>query len=129
MNAYNEDIRIEGKWFDQAYTDGKLLLREVFPDTAIRTLTDWETTYALDHGGDQVTRQARLKAAVIARGGISRAYFIALAAAMGYTVTITEGADDLFLIGITQLPHALFDPSVRWAWTVVISGVSAAADL
>jgi uncharacterized protein YmfQ (DUF2313 family) len=66
--------------------------------------------------------------AIIAKGGLSRVYFIAIAAALGYTITITEGSGYLFRIGITMLPSALFDASIQWVWYVNTSHGTTAQD-
>lgn len=77
---------------------GTQLLDEADPRTTYELLADWERvaglpgTCALLAGIDLSVEQRRaaLLAKITERGGQSRAYFIALAARLGFTVTITE---------------------------------------
>ena len=72
------------------------LIDESDPRTTNEMLADWERLAGLPTaclaGLDQTAeeRRATLHAHVTSRGGQSRAYFIALAAALGYEITITE---------------------------------------
>jgi uncharacterized protein YmfQ (DUF2313 family) len=71
------------------------LLDEADPRTTTELLTDWERVAGLpDACTGPLPTLAQRRAALVARltsiGGQSRAYFIALAASLGYTVTITE---------------------------------------
>ncbi|ATF92422.1 Uncharacterized protein conserved in bacteria (DUF2313) [Cedecea neteri] len=68
------------------------LLSAIDPLTATNTLPDWERVYALIPGENDTLQQRRdrVMAALAETGGLSRAYFINLAAAMGYTITIDE---------------------------------------
>jgi uncharacterized protein YmfQ (DUF2313 family) len=74
---------------------GAALIDESDPRTTFETLSDWERVYGLPDpcvGGSPSTpqRRASLVAKIVGLGGQSPAYFIAVAAALGYTVTITE---------------------------------------
>jgi uncharacterized protein YmfQ (DUF2313 family) len=71
------------------------LLVDAFPATAVELLPEWIS--ALGVPGPYGTlapttagQQAQVVAALTALGGQSKAYFIALAAAMGVAITITE---------------------------------------
>jgi uncharacterized protein YmfQ (DUF2313 family) len=71
------------------------LVDEADPRTTTELLTDWERVAGLpDACTGPLPTLAQRRAALVARltsiGGQSRAYFIALAASLGYTVTITE---------------------------------------
>lgn len=77
---------------DQRTTD---LRDEADPSTAVEMLPDWERITGLPDGcvGAMDTiyaRQLAVVAKLAAVGGQSRAYFIGLAASMGYEITITE---------------------------------------
>ncbi len=69
------------------------LLVDAFPDTVVQLLPEWEATLGLPDpcAGAQPTLQAR-RAQVVARlssiGGQSVAYYTALAATLGYSITI-----------------------------------------
>lgn len=88
-------------WADEfARIDGRLvaLLDEADPRFTSELLGDYERVSGLPDGcvvsagvtQSTAERRASLVARLTTRGGQSRAYFIALAAAMGYTITITE---------------------------------------
>lgn len=85
----------DGTALDAAH-GGAIALREEFdPRTAAALFAEWETTVGLPDacvGADQSTgqRRAALVAKWIGLGGQSPAYFVGVAAAMGYTITITE---------------------------------------
>lgn len=71
------------------------LVGESDPRTAYETIEDWETTYGLPDpcSGQQVTLQGRrlmLISRVTARGGQTPAYFVSVAAALGFSISIEE---------------------------------------
>jgi len=72
------------------------LIEETDPRAVNEMLADWERVAGLPTaclaGLDQTAeeRRATLHAHIISGGGQSRAFFIALAAALGYEITITE---------------------------------------
>lgn len=82
------------------------LVSAIDPETATDTLTDWERVYALTPGSGDTLQQRRqaVMAALAETGGLSRQYFINLAAALGYDITIDE----------------LDDP--MWRWVVNVNG-------
>lgn len=88
-------------WADElARVDGRAadLIEEADPRTTAELLADWERVAGLPDpcvealAGTQTTAQRR--AALVAKlttiGGQSAAYYIALAASLGYTITVTE---------------------------------------
>lgn len=69
---------------------------EAVPSTTAQLLPNWEFDYGLPDtctplGATLQQRRHALLAKIAAVGGASEAYFIAVAAALGYTITITEG--------------------------------------
>lgn len=94
--ALGVEIVAEGNALDTAIANAMGLLREADPRQAAQLLADWERVAGLPDsclaGAAQSTaeRQSALIARLTALGGQSPAYFIALAAGLGYTVTITE---------------------------------------
>jgi uncharacterized protein YmfQ (DUF2313 family) len=71
------------------------LLVDSFPASTEELLPEWEETLGLPDpcAGEAPTiqlRRAQVVARFISSGGQSVAYFIALAAALGYTITITQ---------------------------------------
>lgn len=84
----------EGKVLDQAGFDA--LYTEMDPRTVDSMLLDWEIMAGLpdpcvDAGQTKEARRMALLAKLINLGGQSIAYYINLAAALGYTITVTEG--------------------------------------
>ncbi|MES2237609.1 MAG: putative phage tail protein [Pseudomonadota bacterium] len=97
--AINAELAADGNALDLAQFWADQILVEADPRTANLTLADWERIYGLPTtciaatGVAQSTAERRtaLLARITMQGGQSRAYFIALAASMGYTISITEG--------------------------------------
>jgi len=83
------ELEAEGKQLDAAQQSAEQLLAEIHPSTATVSLPDWERVYGLpdpcvtiEQSLDQ--RRAALDSKVNAKGGQSIAYFVVLAAMMGY---------------------------------------------
>jgi uncharacterized protein YmfQ (DUF2313 family) len=73
------------------------LYLEADPRSTSELLPEWEATVGLPDGcipggGSTEQRRAAVNARLLALGGASESYFIGLAAAYGYTVTITYPA-------------------------------------
>ena len=89
---------LAGIWGDVVDERANTLLTvESDPRIALQLLPDWETAFGLpDPCSAEVatltSRNAALVAKMTNQGGQSAAYFIALAASMGYAITITEYA-------------------------------------
>ena len=71
------------------------LLVDAFPATASGLLPEWEATLGIPGafylaGGTTAERQAQVLFALTNPGGVSKAYFTALAASLGVTILITE---------------------------------------
>ncbi len=72
------------------------LLVGAFPTTATIMLTEWESTLglpddcAIGETDSMALRQAAVTAKLFSTGGQSPAYFIDVAAQLGYTITITQ---------------------------------------
>ncbi len=113
-----EQLRVERR--------GEDLLAELDPRTTVEMLVDWEHVTGLPDActGPLASTSAR-RAAIVARlgelGGQSRAYFISLAAALGYTITITEF--DAFTVGMT-VGQPLNGADWQFAWRVQAPEVS-----
>jgi uncharacterized protein YmfQ (DUF2313 family) len=97
------------------------LEREIDPRSTTELLSDWERVLALPDvcTPDGATVEQR-RAAVVAKytqlGGQSRQFFIDLADALGYTVTITEFRP--FVAGSTAGSALYNDPAWRHTWQV-----------
>ena len=116
-----DDKEVEGAVLDAAMLRAQSLLAEMMPNTSTELLTDWERVLGLPDPcvGELTTLQER-RAAVVAkyveRGGQSRAYFIEIAARLGYETSITEFG--LFQVGISAVGDALNGDDWLYSWLV-----------
>mgnify|MGYP000847498837 CR=1 FL=1 len=98
-----------------------VLLQEMVPATTLEMLPDWERVAGLpdECAPDTTTIEAR-RAALIARigrqGGQSKAFYIALAASIGFAITITEF--DPFSAGLGVAGGALTNDGWTYCWKV-----------
>lgn len=100
---------------------GDDLLREVLPNTTVEMLEDWERAAGLPDTCVATTQTLQERRnAILSRlantGGQSRAFFIELAAYLGFTITITEFRP--FMAGIGRAGDALYGEEWRHAWRV-----------
>lgn len=96
-------------------------INSFFPDTTIDFLTDWERIAGLPDpcsglGASVAIRQADLKTKLTGTGGATPSYFIALAAALGYTITITEF--NPFRVNYNAVGDALYNNNWQFHWQV-----------
>jgi uncharacterized protein YmfQ (DUF2313 family) len=98
------------------------LLKDSNPLTTSEMLSDWERVTGLpdECSGDQIVGQVARRAAVVqrlaSRGGQSRAYYIGLAASLGFTITITEFQP--FYAGQARAGQALTNGPWQFTWRV-----------
>jgi uncharacterized protein YmfQ (DUF2313 family) len=83
----DELARVDGR--------GEALVEEWDPRTALETLPDWERVLGLPEGAAALSsvtaeRQAAAARKLAARGGQTAAYFVELAARLGFVVTVVE---------------------------------------
>jgi len=104
------------------------LLMDAFPTSTFELLAEWEASLGLPDpcAGDTPTlvqRRAQVVARLISRGGQSVPYFIARAAALGFTVTVREYAPSRF----GQMRFGDRMQSVEWAhvWAIRAPKVTA----
>lgn len=108
-----------------ARVDGRALqlVEEADPRTVAELFADWERVAGLPDacviaaGGNQTTTQRR--AALIGRlttlGGQSAAYYVGLAAALGYAITVTEFHEHTVADDVN---HPLYGAAWNFAWQV-----------
>ncbi len=116
-------------WGDVDGRADDLLARESDPRLALELLPDWERAFGLpDECMGPVTtleeRHARLLQRITMLGGQSRAFFIALAASLDYTITIEELSP--IMGGISRGGESAWEagpPEIRFWWIVHVSGV------
>jgi len=97
------------------------LIADVSPATTISFLTEWEATLGLPDpctplNPSTAQRSAAVLAKFIASGGQSKPYMISVAAALGYTITITEYTP--FRLGLSTLGSPLMGPGWESVWQV-----------
>ncbi len=108
--------------FARAHVRSADLLREFDPARTSELLPDWERVLGLpDPCATSVQSMAARRAAVIAKlvakGGASRAYFIGVAHALGYSpVEIEE--HQLFRVGIGAMGDPISNEEWAYHWTV-----------
>jgi uncharacterized protein YmfQ (DUF2313 family) len=116
MGLADELVRVYGRVQD--------MIREAHPLTCNETLADWENEYGLPDPCVTATQTIdERKSAVAARlgsvGGQSRAYFIAVAAGMGFSISITE--EKPFLIGLSGMGDGIGGDNFAFTWTTTAS--------
>lgn len=107
--------------FERLNARANNLLVDVFPSTAVELLPDWESTLGLPDpcagaAPTVVARQQQVVARLTRSGGQSAAYYIAYAAILGYTITITEFAPAR--VGQSRMGQPLCGPDWAFAWQV-----------
>ncbi|MDA8428947.1 MAG: DUF2313 domain-containing protein [Geobacteraceae bacterium] len=126
-NAFDRDIAIEGAYLDQAgYRDSKLLA-ELLANSTYELLEAWEKTYASApfYGDSLQVRQNRVVQKMSELGRLDRAYFIQLAAALGYAIVMDELHP--FMPGWNGAGDELGDDNSDWCWRVYYAEVDAYA--
>jgi uncharacterized protein YmfQ (DUF2313 family) len=97
------------------------LIAEIFPCTTLQLLPEWEASLGLPDPctGPLPTIQQRVTAVCAkfsARGGQSKNYYIAVAKALGFTITITEFAP--FRVGINRTGDPLYGEAWAFTWRI-----------
>lgn len=114
------ELAAEGAALDTLYADAPRAARGINPFQAAEWIEDYERVYGLPDacglpGRTYQERLASLAIAVTERRGISRAYFIRLAAYLGYAIAIAEYAP--FAAG-SRAGDSLTNEDWRFAWRV-----------
>lgn len=107
---------------DAANTEAGELPREAMPDTAAELLPLWEISYGIEPDATipGPARVTLLLAHIRARGGLTRQYFIDLAAALGYAVAISEFVP--FMAGWGRAGDTVYAPEVVAVWNAATTG-------
>jgi uncharacterized protein YmfQ (DUF2313 family) len=112
----------EFRWVSSRAED---LVEETDPRTATETIEEWEEMLSLPD--ERVTeipatlaeRRIAITQKFVARGGQSPAYFIALALACGYVVTISNYTASLFRSGVGRSGDRLY--GAFWAYSFLMT--------
>lgn len=107
--------------FARVHDRADVLMAEANPLCTVEMLTDWERVAGLpDKCAGMAETTAERRAALIAKlntlGGQSPDYFVTLAAAFGYDITITEYRP--FKAGMSRAGDALTNDEWAHAWSV-----------
>ena len=121
---------LDGMSIELARLDGRasVLPQEANPATSLELLPDWERVAGLPDkcsGVIEETLQGRRNALLTkltSTGGASTAYFIELAASLGYTVTIEEFRP--FRVGVSRAGDLLTNGPWAYTWLIRAPEVS-----
>lgn len=122
----------EGAELQAARDSAQRVANAMHPDTAGDDIVGWESMLALQPvpSATQPQRAAAVKVKLGELGGLSIPYFTRLAAAAGYTVTITEPR--VFRAGVSRCGDRLYPEDIVFLWQVRIdqrpAGANAAMD-
>ncbi len=98
-------------------------LNAMQPNRAGDLLSDWERVLGLDGAGKSyANRLSDVLIKINAIGGLSIPYFIDLARAAGYTITISEPQP--FRAGINRTGDRLAREDIMWVWVVNVQSQS-----
>lgn len=114
MSATAEELALIHQWLDS-------ILAERSPRTALHMLADWERVLGLpdDCTGTPETiaeRRRLAHARMVSTGGQTKAYMIAIAAALGFEIEITEHRARYH--GLRRHGEHYGGPDMQFTWTV-----------
>ncbi|QZN97363.1 YmfQ family protein [Symbiopectobacterium purcellii] len=115
-------IRALARSFARSDDDAQRLLVGAFPSAATILLTEWENTLGLPDDcaigeiGGISDRQLAVVSKLISTGGLSRQYYIQVAAALGYTITISQFRPAMS--GMTVCGDALNGDEWPFTWRI-----------
>lgn len=116
------ELVAEGQALDTAEYSADGVTAAVTPYFAGQLLPDWERVCGITPpaGAGYQQRQQAVLAKLAETGGLSIPYFTRLAAALGYSITITEPQP--FQAGIGQAGDSIAVPDVVFVWRVDVAG-------
>lgn len=117
----NALLAAEGAALDVAAANSGVLLVEDDPRSAMQTIPDWERVLGASVNRSTAARRAFLVGKLNESGGQSRDYFVALAASLGYRVTLDEFRPATVLDSVmTPLTGVIW----RFVWRVNVAAAS-----
>jgi len=116
------ELAAEGQALDAAQHSANRVTAAVTPYFAEQLLPDWERVCGITPpaGAGYQQRLQAVLAKLAETGGLSIPYFTRLAAALGYSITITEPQP--FQAGIGQAGGRIELPEVVFVWRVDVAG-------
>lgn len=124
-----KDLAVQANALDACQNNGSDIFEdEMFPDKVDELLPHWERTYGIapDNEVPYSARIDNLLANIRATGGLTRAYFIELAAKLGYSVTIDEF--EPFMAGWSEAGDEIYIEDIVYVWQVNVTPVFYLAD-
>lgn len=115
-DSVRTEMQIDAAELDRVARSADNVTDALDPRTAAQYLLDWERVFDLPRHGTYQRRVSAVLAAINATGGLLRQYFIALAAANNFEITIDEPQP--FRAGVSQAGEHVWDESVMWLWIV-----------
>lgn len=129
------DMEIEGRILDSAQGRIDAVLSELFASTSILTIARWEAEYGVVPTANSTVQERRstvvakiVQISALKRGGLSKAMFVTIAAAMGYQIQIADTLN-LFRAGISRAGDAAYAAGELWVMVVNVLNASTAPDL
>lgn len=114
---------VDGRVLDAVYESGAQAVAAVDPNHAGAMLEDWERILGLNGNGKPYQeRIAAVLAKINATGGLSIPYFVRLAEAAGYRITIEEPQP--FRAGENRAGDRIAPEEIIWTWRVNVAGSS-----
>ncbi len=119
-SEFEQALEADAVSLDNAQTTAGLLLMELFPDGAHSLLTDWEHTCGLIPGDAEPLQSRREQVIRKLRelGDIKAPAFVALAASLGYDITIDHLTP--FMAGWNRAGDAIGVEDIWWVWLITI---------
>ena len=122
----NIELAAESNALNAVNRSAQAVLGAITPFGANEMLEDWERVLGLSTDIQELY-QARLDAVLqklAAMGGLSIPYFLSLAQSMGYDITITESASELFRAGVNRAGDPVSSEASMWLWRVNVHSIS-----
>lgn len=116
--------------FSRVRRRGRLLLEELDPRTTTELLAELETVYGITTDASQplASRRGLLHAKMLGYGDPTPASFVAIAASLGYTATITEYRHTDMLTCTSACIALFYDRAWMYVWDVTAPSNGATAD-
>lgn len=115
------ELKAEGAQLDAVQLSAQGLLNGVTPFLAGPILVDWERLLGLEPAGGYQQRLQAVLAKLAETGGLSIPYFIELARAMGYAISINELQP--FWVDYSHCDQdVIYEEDVIWVWQVLVDG-------
>lgn len=119
-DLFDAEMALQGNQLDSINLEAHTLLLEFFPDTAIITIANWEKRLDITPAsGDSLSvRQQRASTKYREIGGLSKDYFLGIAADMGFLIEIIRLQP--IRCGVSECGDEFAIERIKFMWQVVI---------